>query len=45
MRLSAAVAVAAADVQNRLIRRDETLNLRDNGPAAPPQPQLRSIHA
>ena len=28
MRLSAAVAVTAADVQNRLIRRDETLNLR-----------------
>ena len=38
MRLSAAVAVTAADVQNRLIRRDETLNLRVMGRQPHPSP-------
>ena len=38
MRLSAAVAVAAADVQNRLIRRDKTLNLRVMGREPHPNP-------
>ena len=38
MRLSAAVAVAAADVQNRLNRRDETLNLRVMGRQPHPNP-------
>ena len=38
MRLSAAVAVTAADVQNRLIRRDETLNLRVMGRQPHPNP-------
>ncbi len=37
MRLSAAVAVAAA-VQNRLIRRDKTLNLRVMGRQPHPNP-------
>ena len=40
MRLSAAVAVAAADVQNRLIRRDETLNLRVMGRQPHPNPNF-----
>ena len=38
MRLSAAVAVTAADVQNRLIRRDGTLNLRVMGRQPHPNP-------
>ena len=38
MRLSAAVAVTAADVQNRLIRRDEALNLRVMGRQPHPDP-------
>jgi len=38
MRLTAAVAVAAADIQNRLIRRDETLNLRVMGRQPHPNP-------
>ena len=38
MRLGAAVAVTAADVQNRLIRRDETLNLRVMGRQPHPNP-------
>jgi hypothetical protein len=40
MRLSAAVAVTAADVQNRLIRRDETLNLRVMGRQPHPNPNF-----
>ena len=38
MRLSTAVAVTAADVQNRLIQRDETLNLRLMGRQPHPNP-------
>ena len=38
MRLSAAVAVTAAEVQSRLIRRDETLNLRVIGRQPHPNP-------
>ena len=38
MRLSAAVAVTAADVQSRLIRRDEALNLRVMGRQHHPNP-------
>ena len=38
MRLSAAVAVTAADVQSRLIRRDEALNLRVMGRQPHPNP-------
>ena len=38
MRLSAAVDVTVADVQNRLIRRDETLNLRVMGRQPHPNP-------
>ena len=40
MRLSTAVAVSAADVQNRLIRRDETLNLRLMGRQPHPNPNF-----
>ena len=41
VRLSAAVAVTAADVQSRLIRRDETLNLRVMGRQPTPTPTTR----
>ena len=40
MRLIAAVAVAAADVQSRLIRRDETPNLRVMGRQPHPNPNF-----